>query len=149
MNYSHPSEKEIQQWAIEKSESSTEVIHHMESCAQCMAEAETYRLLFSKIKQQPAAAFDFDLSGLVLSKLSKTKARVSLDNLIAGFLLVFTCCCIGIPVWLFRRNILNMFTGIPPFFIYAIIGSTSIIVLVKIGFLYKKFQNQMHLLNFN
>jgi hypothetical protein len=95
MNYSHPSEKEIQQWAIDKSDSSTEMIHHMESCAHCRAEAETYRLLFSKIKQQPAAAFDFNLSGLVLSQLPKNKARLSLDNLIAGFLLVFTCCVLA------------------------------------------------------
>jgi hypothetical protein len=149
MNHSHPSEKEIQQWAIDNSDCSTEMNSHMESCARCSAEAETYRLLFFKIKQQPAAAFDFDLSGLVLSQLPKNKTRLSLDNLIAGFLLVFSCCCIGIPVYLFRRNILNMFTGIPPFFIYAIIGSTSIIVLIKIGFLYKKFQNQMRFLNFH
>jgi len=149
MNNSHPSEKEIQQWAADPSGSSPVMNSHMQSCAQCKAEAEIYRLLFSKIKQQPAEEFDFDLSEMVLSQLPKAKTRLSVDNLIAGFLLVFTCCCIAIPVWLFRQNILNMFSDIPPFFIYTIIGSTSIIFLVKIGSLYKKFQNQMRLLNYN
>ncbi len=149
MNYSHPSEKELQQWAVDKSGSSREMISHMESCAHCKKEAEIYRLLFSKIKQQPPAVFDFDLTEQVLFRLPKARARLSLDNLIAGFLFVFTCCCIAIPIWLFRQNILNMFTGIPPLFIYTIIGSGVVIVLVKIGVLYKKFQTQMRFLNYH
>lgn len=149
MNNSHPSEKEIQQWAIDKSACPPEVNSHIESCVHCLTEAETYQHLFSGIKQQPSADFDFDLSGLVLSQLPRSVSGLSAENFIAGFLIIFSCCCIALPLILFRKNIFNMFSGIPPFFIYAIIISTSIILAIQVGFMYKKYQNQMRLLNFN
>ncbi|HEY4935366.1 MAG TPA: hypothetical protein VII44_02235 [Puia sp.] len=149
MNNIHPSEKEIQQYALNKSDSNPEFIAHIECCPDCKVEVSTYQMLFSEIKEQPAAAFDFDLRELVLSKLPKTHTRLSTDDIIAGFLVVFTCSCIGIPVYIFHKIILNMFIDIPPFFIYSIIISTTGILIIKILFLYKKFLKQMHLLNFN
>ncbi|HEY8733056.1 MAG TPA: hypothetical protein VIL90_00735 [Puia sp.] len=145
----HPADPELQQYALDKSGLSVSNADHIEFCPRCKAEVDTYRMLFSEIRNQPAACFDFDLSGLVIQQLSKTNARHSVDNIIAYFLVAFSCFCIGIPVYLFRQNILNMFTGIPPFFIYAIIGSTSIILIIKILFMFKKYQNQMRLINFN
>ena len=149
MNNIHPSEKEIQQYALAKSDSNPEAIAHIVSCPDCQAEVLTYQLLFAEIKQQPVAAFDFDLKELVLSKLPKTQTRLSTDDIIAAFLVVFTCSCLIIPVYIFRKVILNMFIDIPPFFIYSIIISTTGILGFKILFLYKKYLKQMHLLNFN
>ena len=149
MNNIHPYEKELQQYALGKSDSNPEVIAHIESCPDCQAEVSTYQMLFSEIKSQPAAAFDFDLRELVLSKLPKTQTRLSTDDIIAGFLIVFTCSCIGIPVYVFRKIILNTFIDIPPIFIYAIIISTTAILIIEILSLYKKYHKQMHLLNFN
>src|SRR4029077_14800012 len=107
----------------------------------------TYQMLFSGIKEQSAAAFDFDVEELVLSKLPKTHTRLSTDDIIAGFLVVFTCSCIGIPVYIFRKIILNSFTDIPPFFIYSIIIGTTGILITKILSLYRIFLKKMHLLN--
>jgi hypothetical protein len=149
MNNIHPYEMELQQYALDKSDSNPEVIAHIESCPDCQAEVSTYQMLFSELKAQPAAAFDFDLRELVLSKLPKTQTRLSTDDIIAGFLIVFTCSCIGIPVYVFRKIILNTFIDIPPIFIYSIIISTSGILIIKILSLYKKYLKQMHLLNFN
>ncbi len=149
MNNIHPSEKEIQQYALDKLDSSPEIIAHIDSCPDCQAEVSTYQLLFSEIKEQPAPAFDFDLQELVLSKLPKPNSRLSTDEIIAGFLIVFTCSCIGIPVYIFRKIILNTFIDIPPIFIYSIIISTTVILIIKILSLYKKYLKQMHLLNFN
>ncbi|HEV3223743.1 MAG TPA: hypothetical protein VGZ90_12735 [Puia sp.] len=149
MNNIHPSEKEIQQYAFDKLDSNPGIIAHIESCSVCQAEVSTYQLLFSGIKEQPAAAFDFDLMELVLSKLPKTHTPLSTDDMIAGFLVVFTCFCIGIPVYIFRKIIMNSFIDIPPFFIYAIIIGTTGILIIKILSLYKKFLKQMHLINFN
>ncbi len=146
MNSGHPSEKEIQDYAISKLPALTD---HIESCTRCKIAVETYLLLFSEIKTQPDPAFDFDLSSLVLSKLPRTGRGLSAENFIAGFLVIFACCCISIPIVLFRHNILNMFSSIPPPFMYAILGSTSIILSIQIGFMFKKYQNQMHFLNFN
>lgn len=149
MNNIHPYEKELQQYAIDKSESDRGVIAHIESCTVCQAEISSYQLLFTAIKAEPAAAFDFNLQELVLSELPKTETRLSTDDIVAGFLVVFTCSCIGIPVYVFRKIILNMFVDIPPFFIYSIIISTTLILILKILSLYKNHLKQMHLLNFH
>ena len=146
MNTSHPSENEIQDYAISKLPALTD---HIESCTHCKTAVENYQLLFSEIKNQPDPAFDFDLSALILSKLPATNRGLSVENIIAGFLVIFACCCISIPIFLFRHNILNMFSSIPSPFTYAILGSTSIILSIQIGFMFKKYQNQMHFLNFN
>jgi hypothetical protein len=149
MNNIHPFEKEIQQYALAKSDADPEIITHIESCPDCQAEVSTYQMLFSEIKEQPSASFDFDLQELVLSKLPKTHTRLSTDDIIAGFLVIFTCSCIGIPVYIFRKIILNSFIDIPPFFIYSIVIGTTAILIIKILSLYKKFLKQMHLLNIN
>jgi hypothetical protein len=149
MNTIHPYEKELQQYALGESESNPEVIAHINSCPDCQAEISTYQLLFTEIKKQPAAAFDFDLQDLVLSKLPKTRSQMSTDDIIAGFLVIFTCSCIGIPVYIFRKYILNTFIDIPPVFIYSIIVSTTGILIIKILSIYKNYLKQMHFLNFN
>jgi len=149
MNNIHPSEKEIQQYALDKMDSDPEIIVHIDSCSDCQAEVSTYQMLFSEIKEQPPVSFDFDVQKLVLSKLPKTNTGLSTDDIIAGFLVIFTCSCIGIPVYIFRKIILNSFIDIPPFFIYSIIIGTTAILIMKILSLYKKYLKQMHFLNFN
>jgi hypothetical protein len=149
MNDIHPKENELQLYALNKSDVKPEVIAHIDLCSDCQAEISIYNILFSEIKVQPTAAFDFDVQELVLSKLQKTHTRLSTDDIIAGFLVIFTCSCIGIPVYIFRKIILNSFTDIPSFFIYSIIIGTTGILVLKILSLYKKFLKQMHLLNIN
>jgi hypothetical protein len=149
MKYIHLSELEIQDCALYQSNCPAEILRHLESCAGCNAEVEAYRFLFSEIDQQNAPAFDFDISALVIPTLTRTRARMTVEHFIAGFLVIFAACCIGIPLVIYRRNILYMFEGVPPFFIYSIIGSTLIILITRITLMYKKFQRQMHFLNVN
>jgi hypothetical protein len=145
----HPSEKEIQQFSIDKSGCDTAAILHIETCEVCMAEVAHYQFLFTEISQQNKAAFDFDLSALVLPQLPIAKSRLSPDQFISGFLIFFISCFVGVPLVLFNKYILNMFSDISPFFIYAIIGSATVIVIYKTLGMYKKYQKQMQLLNFN
>ena len=149
MNNIHPSEKEIQQYAVDRMDSNPTIMAHIDSCTGRQAEVLTYQMLFSGIREQSAVAFDFNVQELVLSKLPKTHTRLSTDDIIAGLLVIFTCSCIGIPVYIFRKIILNSFTDIPPFFIYSIIIGTTGILIIKILSIYKKFLKQMHLLNIN
>jgi hypothetical protein len=149
MNNSHPSEKEIQQYAMDQSGCAAAIPDHIKSCEHCMAEVKTYWLLFSEINQQPKPVFNFDVSALVIPQLTDSGHLLSADRFIAGFLVLFISCFIGIPVFLFRLYILNMFSGIPPFFIYVIICSAFIIVLLQSLEMYKKYQKEMRLLNFN
>lgn len=146
---SHPKEKEIQEYAINPSACSPEIMEHIESCAHCREEMMSYQFLYTGFKQQPRPVFDFDVAALVLPQLASREPLLSADRFIAGFLVVFICSCVGIPVFLFHQYILNMFSGISPFFIYIILGSATVIVLIKTLDLYKKYKNQMSLLNFN
>jgi hypothetical protein len=148
MNNRHPSDKEIQQYAMDQSACAA-ITDHIESCDRCRAEVKSYRFLFSEINQQPKPVFDFDVSALVIPQLTTSGHFLSADRFIAGFLVLFISCFIGIPVFLFRLYILNMFSGIPPFFIYVIICSAIIIVLLQSLEMYKKYQNKMRFLNFN
>jgi hypothetical protein len=149
MNIYHPKEEDIQRYAMAKAESAIEVIQHIESCYHCMEEVENYNILFSGIRQQQAPGFDFDVSALVLSQIPETKSRLSTDNVIAGFLVIFIVSCIAIPLYLFRKSLSGLFTDIPPFFVYAIVASTGIFLLYKILSMYKKYQGQMRLINFS
>jgi len=148
MNTHHPSEKEIQQYALDKS-GTPENSNHIESCARCSAEVKTYLFLFSEIKQSPQPSFDFDLSAAIMPLLPQTPPRLSADRFVAGFLVLFITFFVGIPVFLFHHYILNMFSSIPPFFIYSIIACASLFVLAKTLDMHKKYQKQMRLLNFN
>lgn len=149
MIHSHPEEKEIQEYAINTSACSPEIMEHIESCAHCREAVMNYQLLYAGFKEQPRPVFDFDVTALVLPQLPSREPLLSADRFIAGFLVVFICSCIGIPVFLFHQYILNMFNGISPVFIYIMLGSATIIVLIKTMNLYKKYKDQMSLLNFN
>jgi len=149
MTNSHPKEKEIQEYVLDRSACSNTTIGHIESCTVCQEEVNSYTLLFTGIKQEPAASFDFDLEQLVMPLLPSPEPLMTTDRFVFGFLVVFSCLCIGVPVYIFWQNILYMFSGIPVYFIYVIIGSSSSVMLVKIWNMFKKYQNQMRILNFN
>ena len=147
MKNMHLSELEIQDFALGRTNCPGEVMEHIKSCADCRAEIRVYEALFSGIDQQTAPTFDFDISTLVIPQLKSQNPRLTPDYFIAGFLMIFASGCIGIPVYIFRRNIQYMFSGVPVFFIYAIIATTSVFVAVKIFLMYKKYQHQMRYLN--
>jgi hypothetical protein len=149
MKNNHPVDIDIQQYALDKTACPVPVINHIESCTRCSEEVNKYQFLFSGIKQHSSPVFDFDLSALVLPKLPPMSTPLTADRFIAGFLVLFILSCIGIPIYLFRIYLLNMFSGISPFFIYSILVSASVIVAIKILELYHKYQKQISLLNFN
>ncbi|HEY1871642.1 MAG TPA: hypothetical protein VGG71_11335 [Chitinophagaceae bacterium] len=146
---SHPNEKEIQEYVLDKSSCPILVIRHIESCEQCQQEVKSYDILFTELKQEPASSFDFNLSELVLPLLPSPEPLMTTDRFIFGFLVVFACLCIGVPVYVFWQNILYMFNDIPVYFIYAIVASTGFTLLFRIFKIFKKYQNQMRILNFD
>jgi hypothetical protein len=149
MTNSHPKEKEIQEYVLDRYSCSSDVIGHIESCAECLEEVKNYNLLFMELKQEPALSFGFDLTELVMPLLPSPEPLMTTDRFIFGFLVTFICLCIGVPVYIFWQNILYMFSGIPVYFIYVIIVSSSVVLLAKIWDMFKKYQNQMRILNFN
>jgi|SRR5450755_2052342 hypothetical protein len=143
----HASEQAIQDYAIDGS-GIPEEITHIKSCTECLSAVKTYQLLFTRIQEEPAAAFDFDVSSLVMARLPKKVPRLSADRFIAGFLLLFIGCFIAMPVIIFRQYILNMFSGIPPVIIYITIGSAICILSYTVWEMYRKYLKEMQMLNF-
>ncbi len=149
MMNSHPKEREIQEYVLDRTSCSADIVGHIESCGVCQGEVNGYTLLFSELKQEPTPTFDFDITELVIPQLPSPKPGMTTDRFIFGFLVIFTCLCIAVPVYIFWQNILYMFSDIPVYFIYAIVGSSASILVIKILSLFKKYQGQMRILNFN
>ena len=148
MNMIHPAENILQQYAADKLDCSLATVEHIQSCMHCMAEVESYQLLFSQIKKISKPVFDFDLESMVIPQLPEPRRALSADRFIAGFLILFICSCIGIPVFLFWTYIQNIFSGISTFFLYAIIISATVIFIIKALDMYNLFRKQMQVINF-
>lgn len=144
---SHPKEKEIQEYVLDRKACSLAIVEHIESCAICREEVSSYQLLFAELKQEPAESFDFDVAALVIPLLPAPEPLVTADRFIAGFLVIFISCCIGLPIILFNQYIINLFSGISPLFIYIMLGCASLILLLKTLDMYKKYRTQMRQLN--
>lgn len=145
----HPAELEIQEYAADKSLCSADIKNHIDSCAGCQEEVNQYQVLFFELKKESPARFDFNLSSLVISRLPKANQGVPVDQFIAMFLVLFICSFVAVPMYIFRTYIYNMFSGISSFFVYAMIGSATAIIAYKTQEIYKKYQKQIQLLNFN
>jgi hypothetical protein len=148
MTTAHLLEQEIQQYAINDADYPAFVAEHLKSCGVCRAEVENYRSLFSEIQQLPVPVFNFDLPAAVLARLPQNRSRLSTDDFIAGFLVIFAVGCICLLLYYFRKSMANILAEVPPFFIYAIAISTSFLLLIKMFSLYKKYLSQVRLLNF-
>src|SRR5580704_9633567 len=97
----HLADSDIQQFVLDKANCSLDVVAHIHQCVQCQAKAETYKLLFSEIKEQSKPSFDFDLSAAVLKQVTIEKPKFSLNSL-PGYLVIFSAlAAIGIPSYLY------------------------------------------------
>ncbi len=148
----HPSEAELQQFALDDPACTNATREHIENCEGCQKETSAYRILFSGIKEQPKPVFDFDLTGFVLSRLPPVMPATATGHPRGSFsafmLATLVCCTAGISLYLFRKNISNMFAAISSLFVYIIFLAAGIFVLFRILNMYKKFRQQMETINF-
>jgi hypothetical protein len=149
MTNAHLREEEIQQYALSSENGGPAATAHLNSCAVCQAALDSYRLLFSGLTQQPPAVFHFDLPATIMTRLPQHPSGLSAERIVGGFLVIFSAGCLFFPLYYFRKMLTSLFTDIPPFFLIAIGISTSFILVIKIISLYKKYLNQLRLLNFN
>jgi hypothetical protein len=148
----HPSETELQQYALDDSASTNAIREHIENCEGCQKETSAYQILFSGIREQPKPVFDFDLTGFVLSRLPPVTPVVVPSHPRTSFstfmLAALVCCTAAIPLYLFRKNISNMFAAISSIFVYIIFLAAGIFVLFRVLDMYRKFRRQMETINF-
>ena len=173
MNGVHPSDMELQQYVLDRSACLPDTLAHLDWCAECQAGIAVYGVLFGELKQQPGAAFDFDVEALVLERvagIARPPATEGMGAAMAGTgaeagagaeagvtrtsryfkwgmaAIIFVVSVV--PAWLFRKNAFYVFTGVSAFFLYLMLGAALMIVLLRIMAMYKKYQRRMEALQF-
>lgn len=147
MRTKHLSEQEIQLCALDEPACGKDITEHVQACAACRAEVQTYLQLFSAFRDHPKPVFSFDLSGLVLQQLPKAKPGFSLNSFMVFLLVSIAMAAIGIPAYLFRKYLANMFTGILPMTLYLILMTAIVILIFQGTEMYRKYQKQINALN--
>jgi hypothetical protein len=147
MTSKHLCEAEMQQYAIDKSYCGNEIEEHMQLCAACRADAEAYLQLFTSIREQPKTVFGFDLSTLVLQQMVRTESKFSFGTLFINTLVFVALSTSAVAAYLFRKYLINMFTGILPMTMYLILITALGILIFQSFEMYRKYQKQMSILN--
>ena len=142
----HLTDDEVQQYAVDKSNSEKRIGEHIHLCEECRSKVEVYQLLITGIKQQPQPAFDFDLSKMVLQQLPSSKTSIANDNALIWIFGFMGIAFLGGAIYLFQ-SYFDLFEGIKTIFIY-LIAITAITVLVYLIIeMYKKYQKEMKVLD--
>jgi hypothetical protein len=136
MKTAHPSDAELQQYAQDRVLCPEEVVMHVEGCPDCRASVMAYAMLFAGLDQQPAMAFDFDVTALVMAKLPGER---NFRWVIAAVIFFG----IAIPAYLFRKNAFYVFTGISTLFLALILAAAGVFVVFRIMALYKLYQKRL------
>jgi hypothetical protein len=144
----HLTDDEVQQYAVDKSNCEKRISEHIHVCEECRSKVEIYQLLITGIKQQPQPAFDFDLSKMVLQQLPSSKTSIANNNALIWIFCFMGLAFLGGSIYLFI-SYFDLFEGIKTIFIY-LIAITAITVLVYLIIdMYKKYQKEMKVLDFN
>lgn len=148
MKYLHLTDEQIQQYVLEKANSTDEIIEHIEACTLCKEKAEEYNMLFRGIQQQEKPVFDFDLADLVLQQLPKSQTRPFPEKWISLLTIFISTLFFCVIDYLFGKNLVVLFGGISPVLIGLIITTViSIFVFLYID-MNKSYHAKMKALNF-
>lgn len=115
----HLSEQEIQQYALDNDSCENQIKQHVGECQHCKIKIQTYKLMFTAIKAQPHAAFDFNLADNVMQKLPRPKH--SFDSLFVSFTLWLALLSLALIVFLFRNHLQSLFSAIAPLAVYLMV----------------------------
>jgi hypothetical protein len=147
MNTEHLSEQEIQQYALDNDSCEKKIRQHVGVCQYCREKIQNYQLLFTAIKAQPPAAFNFNLADSVLEKLPQPKK--SFDLFFDSIILWLAILCMSLVIYLFRSHLLYLFSNIALFSICLIItGQLTVLAFLCIEN-YITFLKKMKKLNYH
>jgi hypothetical protein len=148
MRTSHLSEDAIQQYILDATGCEADIIEHLGSCEICKAKLANYQSLFAAMQEQPRPAFEFDLAGLILSQLPEETNKLTRMDWPLYLLVSVVFSLIGIPLYLLRKDIAIMLSGVMPFAISLIVISTMPVFLFQSIELFKKYKKRSAALNF-
>ena len=144
MTSTHLSEEALQACAMQAAGSGEAASAHIAFCEECRAAVAVYRQLFAAVKEQPAAAFDFDLAALVLQQLPEPKKIYSPIMVLSCF---FSAALVIVPAWVFRKYLLAMVSGMIPVTSWLICTAVLAVALFQGIEMYRKYQKLINAIN--
>jgi hypothetical protein len=147
MTIKHLTDEAIQQFVLDRTNAAPAITVHIESCEECHAKAETYRLVFAGISQQPEPVFDFNLAESILPQLSPLKQKAKRDYTLACLLVFSGIFFTGTMAYIFREGLPDLFANLAPVFIFLITICIITILTVFITTTYKDYQNKIKALD--
>jgi hypothetical protein len=145
MTNRHCSDEELQIFAGGEPLPEPAMMQHIEICSSCQEQVAVYKLILSGIKEQPAVAFDFDLAGIVLQQLQPAGTKKTTGI----FRPVGIAAFVGISLYLFRKNFLQLVTGISTLFLLISIITCLCIIVFKAIKIFQSYERQIEKLNFS
>jgi len=142
----HITDYEMQQFVVDRHHCEITIVEHIHICSECKMKAEIYQSLITGIKQQSEPAFDFDLSALVLQKLSSPKQKTS-DKSLLWVLIFIGVAFVGAIAYYFQHSFAYLFEGISAIFIYLIVITVITVLTGLFIDMYKKYNKEMKLLD--
>lgn len=143
----HLSDEIIQQYALEPSTCQEESIDHIEHCVVCQQAVSQYRMIFGAIREQPAFAFEEDLASIVLPALPNSKATRK-EYPFLYWLLGLAIVSLAVPGVIFRKQLLKLFTGALPIFLYLMITAVIIFLFFQCLEIWQRYRNRMDQINY-
>ena len=144
----HLTDDEVQQYASDTSNCEPNIVEHVEQCDKCKVKAANYQLLFSEIKQQAVAVFDFNLSELVIAKLPSPKHRLYPENVFFFLMILATIVLTGAALSYFRSYLTSLFTSTTPLVIYLTVTTVITLSMMLSIDMHKNYQKKMKALDF-
>ncbi len=146
MKESHISDLAIQQSVFDPQACDSFIFDHLHSCEPCRMKAAFYRDEFAMIREMPRAAFDFDLSMLVLEKVSTKRARPWRIGQIL-YVLIFITTVILSAYWFFGKYLRQLFTGFAYLMVYLLLAALVTFLGLQIMEIWRRYQQKIDALN--
>jgi hypothetical protein len=143
MTSKHLSDYDIQQLVLDEANCDHSIIQHARLCPRCNSKAETYRLIFVSLEGQPKPVFEFDLTGLVLSKLVGKEETLPLSNRLTYLTVTIIAAPLAAVSYLFGENLLDIFSSVSSILLYMMVATTSTFLAFQIIEMFKKHKKQM------
>ena len=130
MKTSHPSEEELQEYALGNLTGDPALVRHISTCETCESKVAAYRFIAAEIKRSPIAGFEFDQAAEELAQIPVKQPLGSSgkqDSLLtAAFLLL-----LALPFYFYRTQLAGLFSEVSGAIVYPAGALTLIIVIIR------------------
>ena len=146
MKNTHLTDEQIQQYALDATNSPETWTEHIGHCAHCQQQVRAYQILFEGIEVQEKAVFDFDLAELVMEQLPQPKPVQDKPFMYAVAAVVVLM--IGVVGYMFGNSLVGLFSYLQPVLVgLVMIASSGVMVFLGMD-MYQRYKAQMKALNF-